>query len=114
MTAQPVGGPLQVTVEVVPAAAAAEAVTLRPVVVPGGIGPHKWRDRRLLSRLSGDARLAADEHLLIVDANGDVLETDRSNVFAVLGGVLHTPPLDGRFLPGVTRAAILRLAGGRR
>ena len=110
VTARPVGGPLQVTAEVVPTAAAAQAVTLRPVVVPGGIGPHKWRDRRLLSRLSTQAGLAADEHLLIVDANGDVLETDRANVFAVVGGVLHTPPLDGRLLPGVTRAAVLRLA----
>ncbi len=42
--------------------------------------------------------------------NGDVLETDRGNIFAVIGGILHTPPLDGRLLPGVTRAAILRLA----
>jgi para-aminobenzoate synthetase/4-amino-4-deoxychorismate lyase len=113
VTAQPVGGPLQVTAEVVPTAPAAQTVILRPVVVPGGIGPHKWRDRRLLSRLSAAAGIAADEHLLIVDANGDVLETDRANVFAVIGGVLHTPPLDGRLLPGVTRAAILRLAGER-
>jgi para-aminobenzoate synthetase/4-amino-4-deoxychorismate lyase len=111
VTAQPVGGPLQVTAEVVPTAPAAATVTLRPVVVPGGIGPQKWRDRRLLSRLSAAAGLAVDEHLLIVDANGDVLETDRANIFAVIGGVLHTPPLDGRLLPGVTRAAILRLAG---
>jgi para-aminobenzoate synthetase / 4-amino-4-deoxychorismate lyase len=110
MTAQPVGGPLQVRMEVVPTAPAARTVNLRPVVVPGGIGPQKWRDRRLLSRLSAEAGLAADEHLLIVDANGDVLETDRANVFAVIGGVLHTPPLDGRLLPGVTRAAVLRLA----
>ena len=40
-----------------------------------------------------------------------MLETDRANVFAVIGGVLRTPPADGRLLPGVTRAAVLRLAG---
>jgi para-aminobenzoate synthetase/4-amino-4-deoxychorismate lyase len=110
ITAQPMGGPLQVTVEVVPAAPAVSPVMLRPVVVPGGIGPHKWRDRRLLSRLSSQGKLAADEHLLLTDAGGDVLETDRASVFAVLDGVLCTPPLDGRLLPGVTRAAILRAA----
>ncbi len=48
--------------------------------------------------------------LLIQDENGEVLETDRANVFAVIGGVLHSPPVDGRLLPGVTRAAVLRLA----
>src|SRR6266487_2989165 len=50
------------------------------------------------------------EQLLIEDADGDVLETDRANVFAVIGGVLHTPPADGRLLPGVTRDAVLRVA----
>jgi para-aminobenzoate synthetase / 4-amino-4-deoxychorismate lyase len=39
-----------------------------------------------------------------------VLETDRANIFAVVGGVLHTPPADGRLLPGVARAAVLRAA----
>jgi para-aminobenzoate synthetase / 4-amino-4-deoxychorismate lyase len=29
----------------------------------------------------------------------------------VLSGVLHTPPLDGRLLPGVTRAAVAAIAG---
>jgi para-aminobenzoate synthetase/4-amino-4-deoxychorismate lyase len=112
-----VGGPLQVTVEVVPEGPVPPGpVRLRPVVVPGGLGPHKWKDRRLLAELGagrGDAEpgLAPGEQLLLVDANGDVLETDRGSIFAVVGGVLHTPPLDGRLLPGVTRAAALRLAG---
>ena len=39
-----------------------------------------------------------------------MLETDRASVFAVIGGVLHTPPAGGRLLPGVTRAAVLRIA----
>jgi para-aminobenzoate synthetase/4-amino-4-deoxychorismate lyase len=122
VTARPVGGPLQVTVDVVPAAPPPPTVTLRPVLVPGGLGPHKWRDRRLLASLShpppppqpppapSAPSATRDEHLLLVDANGDVLETDRGNVFAVAAGVLQTPPLDGRLLPGVTRAALLRIA----
>ncbi len=117
ITARPVGGPLQVTVEVVPAGPAPETVALHPVTIPGGLGAHKWRDRRLLARLAGAAGLGGgaaglgpDEQLLIQDDNGEVLETDRANVFAVIDGVLHSPPADGRLLPGVTRAAVLRLA----
>ena len=39
-----------------------------------------------------------------------MLEASRSNVFAVLGGALVTPPLDGRVLPGVARARVIELA----
>ncbi|MCW2931789.1 MAG: putative para-aminobenzoate synthase component [Actinomycetia bacterium] len=114
VTARPVGGPLQVTIEVVPAGPPPSAVTLRPVLVPGGLGPHKWRDRRLLASLAQPPpqdQPPVQEQLLLVEANGDVLETDRGNVFAVMAAVLYTPPLDGRQLPGVTRAAVLRIAG---
>jgi para-aminobenzoate synthetase / 4-amino-4-deoxychorismate lyase len=115
INARPVGGPLQVTIEVVPEQSVRHAVKLRPVVVPGGLGQHKWKDRRLLAALSAGPDGARQdsgpgEQLLLVDANGDVLETDRGNVFAVIGGILHTPPLDGRLLPGIVRAAVLRLA----
>jgi para-aminobenzoate synthetase / 4-amino-4-deoxychorismate lyase len=111
VTARPVGGPLQVTVEVIPADLPGPAVALHPITIPGGLGAHKWRDRRLLAWLAGSAGLGPDEQLLIQDASGEILETDRANVFAVIDGVLHTPPADGRLLPGVTRAAVLRLAG---
>jgi para-aminobenzoate synthetase / 4-amino-4-deoxychorismate lyase len=110
ISARPVGGPLQVTVEVVPTGATPATVALHPVVIPGGLGAHKWQDRRLLIQASERAGLGEEEHLLILDANEDVLETDRANIFAVIHGVLHTPPADGRLLPGITRAAVLRLA----
>ncbi len=109
LAARPVGGPLQVTVEVVPAGPAPGTVALHPVTIPGGLGGHKWLDRRLLAHLAEVAGLGPDEHLLILDRDGEVLETDRANVFAVIDGVLHTPPAEGRLLPGVTRAAVLRL-----
>ena len=38
LTARPVGGPLQVTVEVIPAGPAPETVALHPVTIPGGLG----------------------------------------------------------------------------
>ena len=110
ITARLAGGPLRVTIEVVPAGPAPRMVALRPVTIPGGLGAHKWLDRRLLATFSGQAGLGPDEHLLIQDGNGDVLETDRASIFAVIAGVVHTPPADGRLLPGVTRAAVLRLA----
>jgi para-aminobenzoate synthetase / 4-amino-4-deoxychorismate lyase len=110
VTARPFGGPIHVTAEVVPAGPAPATVGLYPVTITGGLGAHKWRDRRILDHARERADLAADQHLLILDAGGQVLETDRANVFAVIDGVLRTPPADGRLLPGITRAAVLRLA----
>ena len=121
ITVRPVGGPLQATVEVVPLASPpappsflSNSVTLHPVAVPGGIGAHKYRDRRLLAELSVRMRLSPErQQLLLVDETGELLETDRANVFAVIDGVLLTPPADGRLLPGTTRAAVLRAARSR-
>lgn len=80
---------------------------LRPVAVPGGLGPHKWIDRRLLAALSEHA----DGEPLLCDLDGLVLEAAKANVFGVEGSArLLTPPLDGRILPGVTRAAVIELA----
>src|SRR3954462_13247265 len=82
-------------------------VELAPLVVPGGIGAHKWADRRLLAGAEADA---APRLPLLLDDDGAVLEASRGNVFAVYEGVLCTPPADGRILPGVTRARVLLIA----
>ena len=58
LTARPLGGPLQVTIEVIPAGAAPGTVALHPVALPGGLGEHKWADRRLLASLAEAAGLA--------------------------------------------------------
>jgi para-aminobenzoate synthetase/4-amino-4-deoxychorismate lyase len=110
ITARPVGGPLQVTVEVIPVDPIPAAVALHSVTIPRGLGAHKWLDRRLLGEITEAAGLGPGAHLLIEDSKGDVLETDRANIFAVIDGALHTPPADGRLLPGITRAAVLRAA----
>ncbi|HWI72790.1 MAG TPA: aminotransferase class IV, partial [Baekduia sp.] len=86
-----------------------QAVRLVPMVVPGGLGDRKWRDRRLVDALED---VVEPEVPLLVDLDGWVLETTRANVFASIGGTLVTPPLDGRILPGVTRARVI--AGARR
>jgi para-aminobenzoate synthetase/4-amino-4-deoxychorismate lyase len=110
ITVRPRGGPLQATVEVVPLDNASEVAGLVPVVIPGGIGEHKWADRRLLGQLAQTAGTSQGVQLLIEDDDGTALETDRANLFAVIESVLRTPPADGRLLPGITRARVLRLA----
>ena len=82
-----------------------QLVTLRPVVVPGGIGEYKWRDRRLIDELASDGSIP-----LILDAGDEVLEAGQMNVWVVEGRRILTPPADGRLLPGVTRALVLELA----
>jgi para-aminobenzoate synthetase/4-amino-4-deoxychorismate lyase len=86
-----------------------DAVALAPAVLPGGLGAHKWRDRRLLDELS--ERLNAVP--LILDLDGDVLEAAYANLFIVEGTHLVTPPLDGRQLPGTVRARVLALHPAR-
>lgn len=84
-----------------------EGIWLRPHVVPGGLGPHKWADRDLVDAAEAGLEGAV---ALLVDADGTVLEGSRGNVFFVLEGTLVTPPTDGRILPGVTRRRVLELA----
>ncbi len=80
-------------------------VPLVPRTLPGGLGAHKWIDRRLLEGLGGEGQP------LLCDLDGQVLEAARASVFAVQGERrLVTPPADGRILPGVTRARVLELA----
>jgi len=98
-----------VSLQVAALPAAGERPRLLPVVQPGGLGDRKWRDRRLIDALEA----AAAEHgarPLLIDLDGHVLETTRANVLVGVDGALVTPPLDGRVLPGVTRARALAAA----
>ncbi|HYG96410.1 MAG TPA: aminotransferase class IV [Solirubrobacterales bacterium] len=84
-----------------------DPVSLRSHPVAGGLGCHKWVDRAAIPpRPAGEAPLLVD--------GGEVLEAGWANVFAVRGGTLFTPPLDGRILPGVTRATVSELARAER
>jgi para-aminobenzoate synthetase/4-amino-4-deoxychorismate lyase len=77
---------------------------LAPFALPGGLGAHKWRDRRLLDALAAEV---AGMVPLLVDTDGCVLEAAYANVWIVESGALITPPADGRILPGTARAALL-------
>lgn len=95
-----------ITLETTPLPVLKESVRLVPVTVPGGVGCHKWRDRRLLDALSS---ATAPATALLVDLDGYVLEATWANVFiAGSNGELATPPNDGRILPGVGREQVLR------
>ncbi|HEX4216334.1 MAG TPA: aminotransferase class IV [Candidatus Dormibacteraeota bacterium] len=69
---------------------------LIPVTVAAGLGRNKWSDRRDLDRL------AAGGGVLLVDAEGQVLETERASVLLVEGDRLVLPPREAEVLPGVT------------
>jgi para-aminobenzoate synthetase / 4-amino-4-deoxychorismate lyase len=84
--------------------AAERGATLRSVRRDGGLGPHKWADRRWLDRA------ARGSVPLLLDHGDEVLEASRANVFAAIDGVLVTPAADGRILPGIARAGAISAA----
>jgi para-aminobenzoate synthetase/4-amino-4-deoxychorismate lyase len=104
MSVGPSGCP---TVTVRPVTPETTASRLVPVLLPGGLGAHKWSDRSSLAHLPPLGERGSDP--LFVDGDDTVLETDRANVFLVNDEGVHTPRLDGRILPGVAREAVLDL-----
>ena len=55
------------------------------------------------------AHAAGADEVVLLDLEGHVAEAPTSNVFAVIGGQLVTPPL-GRILDGITRDSVLAVA----
>jgi para-aminobenzoate synthetase/4-amino-4-deoxychorismate lyase len=84
------------------------AVALDPLTIAGGLGEHKWVDRRRLA--SATAAAGTDRLPLVLDEGDEVLEVSRANVFAVEDGALLTPAADGRILQGVGRARAIGAA----
>jgi len=109
LTARPSDGGLELTAEATPILVGRPGIALRTVTIAGGFGAHKWVDRRLLEALEHHV---APERPLFCDLDGSLLEGSRSNVFVVdADGRLATPPVDGRLLPGITRATVIWIAG---
>ncbi len=100
--AVPSGGDVRVSMTVAELGATEAQWSVVPLVLPGGLGEHKWADRDRLIDVAGEP--------LVLDTDGSVLETARASLFAVLDDGLHTPALDGRVLPGTTRARVIDLA----
>ena len=57
-----------------------------------------------------EARRTGAHEALLLDRGGLVTEGASSNIFAVRGGALLTPPLEAGILEGVTRGVVLELA----
>ena len=66
-----------------------EAAVLEPYALPGGLGAHKWRDRRLLDALTA---LRPGTVPLLVDTDGLVLEAAYANVWIAEGDELRHAP----------------------
>jgi branched-chain amino acid aminotransferase len=77
---------------------------INPLSLPGAV-KHGCRAAWILA-----AKQRGVDEVLLIDERDNILEANRSNVFAVVDGNLWTPPLDGRQLAGVTREALLEAA----
>jgi len=100
----PRGSDVAVTMAARPIDDDADAWSLHTRTLAGGLGEHKWNDRRALGESLGPS---ADP--LLVDADGSILETGRASVFLVMDDGVHTAPTDGRILPGTARARVVDL-----
>jgi branched-subunit amino acid aminotransferase/4-amino-4-deoxychorismate lyase len=67
---------------------------------------RKTQDRSWADVIETQLEVGVDREALLVDASGQVGETTRANVFAILRGELVTPPVEG-LLPGVTRSWVV-------
>ena len=74
--------------------------------LPADAKAGNWLNHILARR---DASEAGAFEALLLHADGSVAEGTVSNVFAVRGRTVMTPPADGRILPGITRWAVLHL-----
>ena len=57
-----------------------------------------------------EARQAGAFEAVMLDHRGTVTEGASSNIFAVVGGVILTPPVDAGILLGITRTVVLEVA----
>lgn len=76
-----------------------------------GFGHKKLSNRQMLEKLE---RNVIPHTALMVDKDSLVLETTRHSIFAIFDGVLITPPLDGRILPGIARQTVIKIAHSHR
>ena len=114
-----IGYDVNIRITLTPMTRIVRAAPLGPPLPPARVATRSWTPPPWLpgavkhsSRAGGvlALRAAGTDELIWLDEAGFVLEGTRSNLFAVCGGVLVTPPADGRILAGVTRGAILDVA----
>jgi branched-chain amino acid aminotransferase len=89
-----------------PATIALAAVTYAPSRLLDQIKSLSYGANMLATRLAQER--GADEAILVTP-HGRVLEAPTRSVFAVVGGVLRTPPLTDHILDSITRRALLEV-----
>ncbi|HEX6811497.1 MAG TPA: aminotransferase class IV [Planctomycetota bacterium] len=107
-------------------------VLVRPLTAMSGKPSRLWlvdrlrNDRRALDPATksgnylnnvlglAEAKAQGATDCLMLNAAGFVTEASTSNVFARIGGVWCTPPLDAGILAGVTRGLLLEFLPGQR
>ena len=62
------------------------------------------------SLMKMEAKRAGFDEAIALSVEGVVSEGSGQNIFLVKNGVLHTPQVDGTFLQGITRDAVLTIA----
>lgn len=87
----------------------ASAAFSRTPFHPGPLGRYKTTSRLAYAMASEEARAARVDEALLVSHEGHVLEGATSNLFAVLQGMILTPPLARGILPGIARGTTLEL-----
>jgi para-aminobenzoate synthetase/4-amino-4-deoxychorismate lyase len=102
--AVPAPGDVRVSITSRPLTGDAPAWSLTPRLTATGLGAHKWVDRGALTSAGGP-----DTDVLLIADDGSVLETSRANVFVVHDDGVHTPPTDGRILPGTARERVVEI-----
>lgn len=92
-------------------------VTLRAATASGRLNEHApAAGLKRLGYLDSivavmEARAAGHDDALLLDTAGHVAQGTASNIFVLAGGVLRTPPTSCGILAGITRAAVLEIAG---
>lgn len=84
------------------------AILLPVKITPHPLAQHKVTSRELYEERRDAAVRAGATDALLLSPQGEVLETTRANIFAMIGGILKTPPLNGQMLPGIMRNQIIQ------
>jgi branched-chain amino acid aminotransferase len=77
---------------------------------PGCLARHKSCSSLVYVEAARRASLAGADEALLEDDRGGVSEASAANLFALVDGVLVTPPLSVPVLPGITRGWVLERA----
>jgi branched-chain amino acid aminotransferase len=93
-------------------AGAGRAMIAKHAFEPGWIGRHKTTSRLAWDLAREEARAAGVDEAILVTPAGAALEGAASNLFAVRGGEVLTPPLASNVLPGLARATVIGLCAG--